>query len=138
MVLHSSKHAVACLQQQISNITGEKVKHAYFLQTRTWDGYLIANQASSTLGSSTSAQDLLRKRYLGIAGSNKLIGALEIQQVTVPGLHECTLIVNCVSCSEQQDFSDAVSMSPLQHGASLCLSLYAAEADIGLWCKQLC
>ena len=47
----------------------------------SWDGYLITN-SSTTLGTSTPAEDLLRKRYLGITGSNKLIGALEIQQVT--------------------------------------------------------
>lgn len=50
---------------------------------KTWEGYLIASQVSSTLGASTPAQDLLRKRYVGIAGSNKLIGALEMQQVGV-------------------------------------------------------
>ena len=51
------------------------------LQSYSWEGYLIASQASTSLGSSTSAQDLLRKRYLGISGSNKLVGALEVQQV---------------------------------------------------------
>lgn len=52
------------------------------LQTKTWEGYLIAHGGSSSLGASTSAQDLLRRRYVGIAGSNKLLGALEMQQVT--------------------------------------------------------
>ena len=48
----------------------------------TWEGYLIAAAADKqTLGSSTAAQDLLRKRYVGISGSNKVLGALEIQQV---------------------------------------------------------
>ena len=48
----------------------------------TWEGYLVAAAASKqTLGSSSVAQDLLRKRYLGISGSNKVVGAMEVQQV---------------------------------------------------------
>ena len=48
----------------------------------TWQGYLIAAAADKqTLGFSTVAQDLQRKRYVGISGSNKVVGALEVQQV---------------------------------------------------------
>lgn len=48
----------------------------------TWEGYLVAAAASQkVLGASTVAQDMLRKRYMGISGSNKVVGALEIQQV---------------------------------------------------------
>lgn len=72
------------------NVGQKKLLH---LQTKTWEGYLIASQGSSNLGTSTAAQDLLRKRYVGISGSNKLIGALEIQQVgflTVSAQKSCT------------------------------------------------
>lgn len=49
----------------------------------SWSGYLLASAAdASTLGTGTLAQDLLRKRYLGISGSNKVVGALEMQQVS--------------------------------------------------------
>lgn len=49
---------------------------------KTWQGYLLSAEAdSSTQGLGTKAQQLLRKRYVGIHGSNKVIGALEIQQV---------------------------------------------------------
>lgn len=48
----------------------------------SWSGYLLASAGSTTLGTSTLAQDLLRKRYLGISGSNKVVGALEMQQVS--------------------------------------------------------
>ena len=68
-------------------------KKRLHLQTKTWEGYLITNQGSSSLGTSTAAQDLLRKRYVGISGSNKLIGALEIQQVgllSVSAQKSCT------------------------------------------------
>ncbi len=55
-----------------------------FQDTGTWEGYLVASgAASTTLGTSTLAQDLLRRRYLGISGSNKVVGALEIQQVSL-------------------------------------------------------
>ena len=48
----------------------------------TWQGYLVEAFADKqTLGSGTVAQNLLRKRYVGITGSNKVVGALEIQQV---------------------------------------------------------
>ena len=51
----------------------------------SWAGYLVAAAASKqAFGSSTVAQDLLRKRYVGISGSNKVVGALEIQQVWFP------------------------------------------------------
>lgn len=50
--------------------------------SRTWEGYILSGD-SSTQGASTVAQQLLRKRYLGIQGSNKIIGALEVQQVVV-------------------------------------------------------
>lgn len=63
------------------SVTSQANARHTILQISSWDGYLIASQSSSTLGASTSAQDLLRKRYLGISGSNKLVGALEIQQV---------------------------------------------------------
>ena len=50
---------------------------------KSWEGYLIAADAySSVQGTGTPAQQLLRKRYVGIQGSNKVIGALEVQQVT--------------------------------------------------------
>ena len=49
----------------------------------TWEGYLVAAAASQkVLGPSTVAQDLLRKRYMGISGSNRVVGALDIQQVS--------------------------------------------------------
>ena len=49
----------------------------------SWSGYLLASVGDQpTLGTSTLAQDLLRKRYLGISGSNKVVGALEMQQVS--------------------------------------------------------
>ncbi|KAL0034115.1 hypothetical protein WJX79_009686 [Trebouxia sp. C0005] len=48
----------------------------------TWEGYLVAAAASSTTeGAGTLAQQLLRKRYVGITGSNKVVGALEVQQI---------------------------------------------------------
>ena len=50
---------------------------------KTWEGYLVsADVDSSTQGTGTPAQQLLRKRYVGIQGSNKVIGAMEIQQVS--------------------------------------------------------
>lgn len=58
-------------------------QHHVGLQTRSWEGYIIADGGPSTLGASTSTQDGLRKRYVGISGSNKLVGALEIQQVSL-------------------------------------------------------
>ena len=49
----------------------------------TWEGYLVAAAAGSTVqGAGTLAQQLLRKRYVGITGSNKVVGALEVQQVS--------------------------------------------------------
>ena len=49
----------------------------------TWEGYLVAAAAGTTTqGSGTLAQQLLRKRYAGIKGSNKIVGALEVQQVS--------------------------------------------------------
>ena len=49
---------------------------------KSWEGYLLSADAeSNTQGTGTKAQQLLRKRYVGIQGSNKVIGALEIQQV---------------------------------------------------------
>jgi len=42
-----------------------------------------ANVDSSPQGTGTVAQQLLRRRYVGIQGSNKVIGALEVQQVGV-------------------------------------------------------
>jgi len=42
-----------------------------------------ANLDSSTQGTGTVAQQLLRRRYVGIQGSNKVIGALEVQQVGI-------------------------------------------------------
>lgn len=45
---------------------------------------MSANLDSSTQGTGTVAQQLLRRRYVGIQGSNKVIGALEVQQVGVP------------------------------------------------------
>ncbi len=44
---------------------------------------MSANVDSSPQGSGTVAQQLLRRRYVGIQGSNKVIGALEVQQVSV-------------------------------------------------------
>ena len=54
-----------------------------FMQApKSWEGYLLSADAeSSTQGTGTKAQQLLRKRYVGIQGSNKVIGALEVQQV---------------------------------------------------------
>lgn len=53
----------------------------------SWQGYLVAAaDKKQAFGSSTVAQDLLRKRYVGISGSNKIVGALEIQQVWSPGI----------------------------------------------------
>lgn len=51
-------------------------------ESNSWEGYLIDSQSSTTYGVSTVAQDLMRKRYLGISGSNKLVGAMEVQQVS--------------------------------------------------------
>ena len=49
----------------------------------TWEGYLVAAASGATTqGAGTLAQQLLRKRYVGIAGSNKVVGALEVQQVS--------------------------------------------------------
>ena len=49
----------------------------------TWEGYLVAAASGATTqGAGSLAQQLLRKRYVGIAGSNKVVGALEVQQVT--------------------------------------------------------
>ena len=70
-----------------SNVGTYTITQHGLLQSYSWEGYLIASQASTSLGTSTSAQDLLRKRYLGISGSNKLVGALEVQQVE--SLHNC-------------------------------------------------
>ena len=51
---------------------------------KSWEGYLIsADIDSSAQATGTPAQQLLRKRYVGIQGSNKVIGALEVQQVTL-------------------------------------------------------
>ena len=68
-----------------------------FLQdASTWQGYLVAAAASKqTLGSSSVAQDLLRKRYLGISGSNKVVGALEIQQVNSSNMAFCNSVSAC-------------------------------------------
>ena len=66
------------------------------LQSSSWEGYLIANQASSGQGTSTSAQDLLRKRYLGISGSNKVVGALEMQQVNDSSVTLPVMLPVCV------------------------------------------
>jgi len=44
----------------------------------------VAAAAGSTVqGAGTLAQQLLRKRYMGITGSNKVVGALEVQQVSL-------------------------------------------------------
>ena len=49
----------------------------------TWEGYLVSAAAGATTEDvGTLAQQLLRKRYVGIAGSNKVVGALEVQQVS--------------------------------------------------------
>ena len=49
----------------------------------TWEGYLVAATAGATVENvGTLAQQLLRKRYVGISGSNKVVGALEVQQVS--------------------------------------------------------
>lgn len=47
---------------------------------------MAAAASSTTEGAGTLAQQLLRKRYVGITGSNKVVGALEVQQVS-PALH---------------------------------------------------
>ena len=53
----------------------------------TWEGYLVAAAAGASVENvGTLAQQLLRKRYVGIAGSNKVVGALEVQQVS-PAYH---------------------------------------------------
>ena len=65
---HQGQHKAGCCMQE----------------SGTWEGYLVAAAASKqTLGSGSVAQDLLRKRYLGISGSNKVVGALEIQQASL-------------------------------------------------------
>ena len=61
--------------------------------TNTWEGYLLAATGQTDQGTGTLAQQLLRKRYVGIAGSNKVVGALEVQQVCV--LQACTCPVSC-------------------------------------------
>ena len=43
---------------------------------------MAAASGATTQGTGTLAQQLLRKRYVGIAGSNKVVGALEVQQVS--------------------------------------------------------
>ena len=47
---------------------------------------MAAASGATTQGVGTLAQQLLRKRYMGIAGSNKVVGALEVQQVS-PAYH---------------------------------------------------
>lgn len=58
----------------------------------TWEGYLVAANAGNTVqGAGTLAQQLLRRRYLGITGSSKVVGALELQQVRcVLRTHACS------------------------------------------------
>jgi len=57
----------------------------------TWEGYLVAAAAGSTVqGAGSLARQLLRKRYVGITGSNKVVGALEVQQVS-RALHTASL-----------------------------------------------
>ena len=43
---------------------------------------MAAAAGSTVQGAGTLAQQLLRKRYVGITGSNKVVGALEVQQVS--------------------------------------------------------
>ena len=44
---------------------------------------MAAAAGSTVQGAGTLAQQLLRKRYVGITGSNKVVGALEVQQVSL-------------------------------------------------------
>lgn len=68
---------------------------------KSWEGYLIStNVDSSAQGTGTTAQQLLRKRYVGIQGSNKVIGALEVQQVidTLEGTATSLIVVLMLPC----------------------------------------
>ena len=68
---------------------------------KSWEGYLIsAHVDSSAQGTGTTAQQLLRKRYVGIQGSNKVIGALEVQQVigTLEGTATSLIVVLMLPC----------------------------------------
>ena len=63
--------------------------------TDTWEGYLVAEKGQTDQGIGTLAQQLLRKRCVGISGSNKVVGALEVQQVCF--LHKHILLTRCRS-----------------------------------------
>ena len=58
---------------------------------------MAANAGSAVQGAGTLAQQLLRRRYLGIKGSNKVVGGLELQQVST-GPFAAPMHVHVAAC----------------------------------------